>query len=383
MPRPASRFSIPAGRSSSMAPNTLRSTTGKPGRRSTRSIGSSAGRSPTGRIDRATGRAVTCWRPRIDGKTPSVLVVRGTYGLMKVDAWTLRNRKLEKIWRWTNERAPFMYQGQGQHSVKVADIDGDGADEIERLHRDRQRRRDDVGHRPGRGSVLRVGHRPGPARSRSGTDRGSASIGVSLWDALARSFSARARPPGTIRSRAARRRHRRGVPRAWKSGPTSSSSARRGRPFPVPVPQNELVWWDADDLRETHARARSRSGRAGPRADAGLRSARGRSRGRLARGDLDRRAGELRICSTSIPARNRRVCLMQDPLYNDVTHRSMGYPHVPMTSYYLACAAGRSRVPPRPRARREGSVLIDGAASPDLAHGAARAVAGAQALCTA
>jgi hypothetical protein len=27
---------------------------------------------------------------------------------------------------------------------------------------------------------------------------------------------------------------------------------------------------------------------------------------------------------------------MQDPLYrHDVTHRSMGYPHVPLTSYYL------------------------------------------------
>jgi rhamnogalacturonan endolyase len=66
----------------------------------------------------------------LDGKTPSVLVVRGTYGLMKVDAWMLRNRKLEKVWRWTNERAPFKYQGQGQHSIKTGDIDGDGFDEI-------------------------------------------------------------------------------------------------------------------------------------------------------------------------------------------------------------------------------------------------------------
>ena len=46
--------------------------------------------------------------------------------------------------------------------------------------------------------------------------------------------------------------------------------------------------------------------------------------------------GELRIYSTSIPATDRRVSLMQDRLYrNDVTHRSMGYPHVPMTSYFL------------------------------------------------
>ena len=38
----------------------------------------------------------------------------------------------------------------------------------------------------------------------------------------------------------------------------------------------------------------------------------------------------------AVRAADRPVCLMQDPLYrNDVTHRSMGYTHVPMTSYYL------------------------------------------------
>ena len=49
---------------------------------------------------------------------------------MKLDAWTLRGGALQKIWRWTNERQPFKYQGQGQHSIKVGDIDGDGFDEI-------------------------------------------------------------------------------------------------------------------------------------------------------------------------------------------------------------------------------------------------------------
>ena len=54
--------------------------------------------------------------------------------------------------------------------------------------------------------------------------------------------------------------------------------------------------------------------------------------------------GELRIYSTSTPAMDRRVMLMQDRLYrNDVTHRSMGYPHVPMTSYFLGA---------KPRAQR-------------------------------
>jgi rhamnogalacturonan endolyase len=46
--------------------------------------------------------------------------------------------------------------------------------------------------------------------------------------------------------------------------------------------------------------------------------------------------GALRIYGTSTPAQDRRICLMQDPIYrHDVTHRSMGYPHVPMTSYFL------------------------------------------------
>ena len=46
--------------------------------------------------------------------------------------------------------------------------------------------------------------------------------------------------------------------------------------------------------------------------------------------------GELRIYSTTIPATDRRVCLMQDPIYrHGVTFRTMGYPHVPQVSYYL------------------------------------------------
>jgi hypothetical protein len=52
--------------------------------------------------------------------------------------------------------------------------------------------------------------------------------------------------------------------------------------------------------------------------------------------------GELRIYSTTIPAADRRVCLLQDPIYRlDVAMLAMGYPQVPTTSYCLeATAAG-------------------------------------------
>jgi rhamnogalacturonan endolyase len=47
--------------------------------------------------------------------------------------------------------------------------------------------------------------------------------------------------------------------------------------------------------------------------------------------------GEIRIYISTIPAIDKRVCLMQDPLYRlDVAHLSMGYPQVPTTSYCLS-----------------------------------------------
>ena len=46
--------------------------------------------------------------------------------------------------------------------------------------------------------------------------------------------------------------------------------------------------------------------------------------------------GELRIYTTHIPARDRRVTLMQDGIYRSyVAHRSMGYTQAPIPSYYL------------------------------------------------
>ena len=46
--------------------------------------------------------------------------------------------------------------------------------------------------------------------------------------------------------------------------------------------------------------------------------------------------GELRIYHPVIPAKDRRITLMQDPLYRSyVAHRSMGYPQAPVTSYFL------------------------------------------------
>jgi len=45
---------------------------------------------------------------------------------------------------------------------------------------------------------------------------------------------------------------------------------------------------------------------------------------------------EIRIYSTNLPARDRRVTLMQDPVYRSyIAERSQGYPQSPLPSYYL------------------------------------------------
>lgn len=112
----------------------------------------------------------------------------------------------------------------------------------------------------------------------------------------------------------------------------------RGQVIQGPVPaQDHVVWWDADPLREILSKGAISKWRG-----ATLATIQGAVQhvADIA-GDWREEVvtfidGELRIYSTSIPAVDRRVSLMQDPLYrNDVTHRSMGYPHVPMTSYYL------------------------------------------------
>ena len=109
----------------------------------------------------------------LDGKTPSLLVLRGIYGLMKVEAWLLQDAQLDKAWSWTNESAGWKYQGQGQHSIHVADIDGDGHDEILNgslaIDNDgRTIRPHYVEYRLGpRGPVLRNGYRSRTPRPRS------------------------------------------------------------------------------------------------------------------------------------------------------------------------------------------------------------------------
>ena len=50
--------------------------------------------------------------------------------MMKIDAWVLMDKKLQEGLALDQRAGSLHVPGQGQHSIKTGDIDGDGCDEI-------------------------------------------------------------------------------------------------------------------------------------------------------------------------------------------------------------------------------------------------------------
>ncbi|MDA3923549.1 MAG: hypothetical protein PF904_02485 [Kiritimatiellae bacterium] len=66
----------------------------------------------------------------LDGKTPCLITLRGTYGLMMAEAWMLEDGKLKELWKFSNNDLWGPVLGQGAHSCLCVDVDLDGRDEI-------------------------------------------------------------------------------------------------------------------------------------------------------------------------------------------------------------------------------------------------------------
>lgn len=66
----------------------------------------------------------------LDGRTPALICLRGTYGDMVAEAWQLNGNRLERLWSYNNDNLPGRWQGQGAHTNYCVDVDGDGRDEV-------------------------------------------------------------------------------------------------------------------------------------------------------------------------------------------------------------------------------------------------------------
>lgn len=73
-----------------------------------------------------------------DGQLPSVILGRGVYAKSVIEAWDYRDGQLTRRWQFNTDDkltgkdgiAYSKYAGQGNHSISVGDVDGDGFDEV-------------------------------------------------------------------------------------------------------------------------------------------------------------------------------------------------------------------------------------------------------------
>jgi len=319
----------------------------------------------------------------LDGKTPCLIVERGTYSNMKADAYQLRNASLEKLWSWStveeaDPRFTSRYGSQGGHTLKGVDLDGDGRDEVllgsialddngEALWTTGEGHPDDFfvsdidPSRPG----LEVFFVSENAHEANGVLLADAASGERIWGSQ---FSTTHVGAGVVADIDA------ALPGmecwGWEDGkagdygainPTYLFSA--GGAFlgvsPLTIDDHfeggvmpRVAWWDADPLRELVYTCHSAGSTINKYAGQGIQTGGtqvGRFDGYVVSvadivGDWREEiitstlAGEVRVYTTTIPAVDRRVTLSQDPVYrNDLAHQAMGYAYrvSPMTSTFV------------------------------------------------
>ncbi len=288
----------------------------------------------------------------LDGKHPHLLVQRGTYGLMKLIAYRLRDGELHEVWQWDNRDLPRSYWGQGAHWMHAADVDGDGREEVllgssvidddgtalwttGLGHPDHFYVGDIDPQRPG----LEIYYGIEPRRSKNTMCLVDAKTGEVIWghqeptihihsSGLCSDIDAAS--PGS----------------ECYSGERDFEDKRwlrdcRGRVLSTEnlgglAPRS--AYWDADLQRELVYGQRIRKYKGlelGPKVEghiAAVADVLGDWREEI----VTSVPGGLRIYTTTIPAADRRACLMQDPIYrSDVICAAMGYSQVPMTGYDL------------------------------------------------
>ncbi|CAL9318477.1 MULTISPECIES: rhamnogalacturonan lyase [Streptomyces] len=194
----------------------------------------------------------------LDGSRPSLIMARGYYTRSVIAAWDWRDGRFTRRWTFDTDsstNAGKGYDGQGNHQLSVADVDGDGRDEIVYG----AMAVDDNGNalwttRNGHGDALHVGDLD-PSRA------GLEAFKVDEDGSKPSSWMADARTGQIIWATGASGDNGRGVSGdIWSgsAGAESWSSAESGIRDPKgrvvnsrkPSSTNFLSWWDGDPVRE-------------------------------------------------------------------------------------------------------------------------------------
>lgn len=320
----------------------------------------------------------------LDGEHPSIVMARGYYGRSTLAAWDWRDGKLTSRWHFDsatpgNER----FGGNGNHQLSVADVDGDGRDEI--VYGSMAIDDDGKGlwsSGLGHGDAMIVGDldplHPGLEKFGAHEDvRHNGGIGSAMLDA--RTGKVLWHTPAstdTGRAVAADIDPRFPGAEAWASNSDTLYTAQ-GRPIPGvkrPREMSFLVWWDGDDLRELYDRNRITkwnwtTGKTDTLLEATGATATGGTKNiPVVSADLFGDWREevvwhtpdekfLRIYTTPYPSDRRLVTLMQDSQYRvAVAWQNTAYNQPPQPSFALG--AGMT-TPPVPQIVTHGRNVIN------------------------
>lgn len=310
----------------------------------------------------------------LDGVQPSVVTCRGVYGRIVMAAWDWRDGDLTKRWVFDSgiSYPPFgdasPYSGMGGHSLSVADVDGDGRDEIVYhamvvdddgrglystgfRHGDAMHVSDMYPDRPGlevftvhenEGDTVRF-QTPGAVMRDAGTGQvlWKHSLGVDVDSGMAADIDPR--PLGY---------------EAW-GGPGGLRDSKGREIGPCPRTSGFVIWWDADLLREllTGVEVRKWNWEKGVEERLFTAAARRGTREVNLMGDFvgDWREEmlvtspdgmSLRLYTTTIPTKHRLYTLMHDPQYRlAVAWQNVAYNKPPHPGFYLGDGM---KTPPRP-----------------------------------
>lgn len=308
----------------------------------------------------------------LDGKRPSLVMCRGVYGRTVLAAWDWRGGELSSRWVFDSgiSHPPFTdaspYSGMGGHSLSVADVDGDGKDEIiyqamtiddngkglystGRRHGDAMHVGDFDPERPGLELYLITENEddtvkfqtPGAGMhdARTGKPLWSHSPGVDFGAGIVADIDPR--HPGA---------------EVW-GGPGGLRTVK-GKPIgAAPRLADWVIWWDGDLLREIYggysifkwnpeAQTADKIFSAKPPVSQAGRNGSISRRPNLAADLLGDWREELlmpgpdgksmRLYTTTLPTPHRLTTLMHDPQYRlSITWQNVAYNKPPHTSYFL------------------------------------------------
>jgi len=294
----------------------------------------------------------------LDGQRPSLVMCRGYYTRSVLVAWDFRNGRLTKRWVFDGNNYSG-YNGQGNHNLSVADVDGDGRDEI--IYgactiddNGRGLYTSGLGH----GDALHVG------------DLNPNRPGLEIWSCFESSGGAALRDART--GEVLFRWHRSSdTGRACAADITASSPGAElwaaGSPLfsctgqnigTAPSQINFAIWWDGDELRELlDGITISKYGVGTLFTATGCASNNGTKSTPCLQADLlgdwreevifrtsDNRY--LRIYTTTATTNRRIYTLMHDPVYRlGIAWQNVAYNQPPHTSFFIG--AGMAE-PPKP-----------------------------------